>query len=478
MEGSKGRFGFITKSLRFRLIIICSLIGMVCAGIDSAWSYQTIKEEILDMLDDELTQVAASAINYDMDIPKRWDGPRTRHVSMFRSQSLTTLQDSSLFSEHFLESASDPIIIAPLFGRSEDTIYVPTGINDGLYNIIIANFRARVLLATHTNGQRFVVARSLSVADRLAAKALKITFTEFVVLTLLYAISVVVSMNIIFKAVTKLSHDLAEKQVNNLEPINKDSKEVFIPNEMDGFIDAINQLLARIDDSIRTQKRFIADAAHEMRTPLTALSLQVESLSHERLDPGALEKVRELRKGILREKDLMSSLLALARVQMGDDKPEDTEVNIKDLYVSLVTDLGAIADDKNIDFGIEGEVSSVVRCSVTDLKAVMNNLCSNALKYTPEDGRVDLICTEDENGITLTVRDTGPGIDDEELEKVLEPFYRVGGDTSKHQGTGLGLAIAKAAASRLQADLRLKNAPGGGLAASLIFARDHLSESA
>lgn len=472
MEGFKGKLKKLTNSLRFRLIVISCLIGMLCSAISSYMSYYNFKQDSLDFLDDELRQVAASAINYDMIIPKRWDGPRRRHLRMFGDQAFTLHRNQFLFFNQDLTGISDPIIIAPLYGRSSDNIFIPTGIEDGIYTLILSNTRARVLLATHYDGRRFVVARSLKMTTRMAQNAFISSFVEFVLLTVVYSLLITVSLNLIFKAVTKLSSEISKRTAENLKPFGQNNNDIYIPSELNGFIDAINLLFARIDKTLQNQKRFIADAAHEMRTPLTALSLQVESLSHENLDASARTKVESLKAGIMRERDLMSALLTLARYQNGEKNIVKQNVNIKDLFVSLIEQLGSIADSKNIDFGIEGNADVLVNCSLSDLTTVMNNLCSNALKYTPENGRVDLKCIQNANTLILMVKDTGPGILEEDLTKITEPFYRCGGDTSKHLGTGLGLAIAKASAERLNGQILFANAKDGGLEASLILERN------
>ena len=471
MEGCPARLAALSSSLRVRLIVILSLAGMVIAAVASTWSYYSHRGALLQFLDDELTQVAASAINYDMTIPKRWDGPRRRHVVMFRRHGPDAADRGhrQVLEDEQLYGVNDPIIIAPLHGRATDTIYIPAGIADGLYTMIISNIRARVLLATHSDGSRFVVARSLAVTESMAAQGFWVSFAEFVLLTMLYVAVAVVSLGLVFRTVTRLSAELSQREAGNLEPIDCTRRDIYIPSEMHGFVDAINLLMGRIAASLETQKRFIADAAHEMRTPLTALSLQAESLSREPLSPGAMERVRELRKGIVRERELMTALLDLARAQLGGWQGTATVIVIRDLYVSLIEELGPLADERDIDFGIDGEVSAQLSCPLNDLRAVMVNLCSNALKYSPPGGQVDLVCMQEGRQLQLLVRDRGPGLSEEDLERVFEPFYRIGGDTAGGTGTGLGLAIARAASQRIGAVLHLRNRTGGGLEACLTF---------
>ena len=157
----------------------------------------------------------------------------------------------------------------------------------------------------------------------------------------------------------------------------------------------------------------------------------------------------------------MTSLLTLAKTQGRGEAVVKSEVNIQDLYLKLVEDLGSIADDRGIDFGVEGRIDYTVEASYGDVLCVMKNLTSNALKYAKDGGKVDLLCTATDKEIVLSVRDDGEGIDEEHLSKVFEPFYRVKGDAESVIGTGLGLSIVKRVVLFHKGKIKLKSSDKG-----------------
>ncbi len=496
MEGSKRS---ITRSLSFRLTIIFCVLGLIGAITTSFWSYRTMLNEAQEFVDEELSQIAAIVINYDMLIPRRWEGPRHLHERVFarvqtpsgRSVIITTprgmgrglgmgrgrgaqdLQNENIPSLEDLTRHDFDIVIAPLIGRARDNLFLPLSIEDGFYNVIISDKRVRVFVGTKIDGQRFVVARPLSSAMHLSSRAFKTSLTQFLVVLGIYIPLVIVFVNLMFRSLNKSAKKIDKRPIDDLSAVEIDRK---IPSEVDGFIQAINRLLQRIKDSVEMKRRFIADAAHEMRTPLTALSLQAENLLEEDLPPKAREKLIQLQKGIVREKELMTSLLNLARAQDENLIAQKQEINLKELFLNLIDDLSLIADEKDLDFGIDGPCDYQLVSDYHALKGILSNLVSNALKYTPACGQVDLKVEDTSHDLTIIVQDNGPGIDEEYLEHVFEPFYRVKGDTSEIEGTGLGLSIAKAQAQKLGAILTLENVIDDkgerhGLKASLRFAK-------
>ncbi len=481
MEGAKGS---ITRSLSFKLTLIFCILGLLGAVVSSVWSYRTMLSEAEEFVDEELSQIAAVVINYDMLIPRSWEGPRHLHERVFarfqtpsgRSIIITRpkdfpwrlpgmrqdppplgpepSRDEKIPSLEDLTSHQFDIVIAPLIGRARDNIYLPPGIEDGIYTVLISDRRVRVFVGTKIDGQRFVIARPVSAAQALSSRAFTTSMTQFLVLMAVYLPLVILLVHLMFRPLRKSAARLDERSLDDLGAVEIDKA---VPSEVDVFIQAINRLLDRIKENIALKRRFIADAAHEMRTPLAALSLQAENLLEEDLSPEASLKLSKLKQGINREKELMTGLLDLARAQDENLHTVKANVKVRELFMSIIDELGSIADDKDLDFGIEGECQEELICAGPLLKAVLVNLASNALKYTPKGGRVDLRAIEDDDSISFMVEDTGPGIPEENLPHVFEPFYRVKGDAAQEEGSGLGLSIAKAQAQKLNATLTLEN---------------------
>ena len=375
----------------------------------------------------------------------------------------TPLPEDTLPSIEDLHRFNYDIMIAPLYGRPGDALYIPPGVSDGFYTVMVADQRVRAVVATNLVGQRFVVARPLSSMENINRQALISSLWQFLGINLLFIPLLMISVRMMFLTLNKIAKSLYKRTDDDLGPVIPENNRGFVPSELDGFVIALNRLFSRVNESIQSKRRFIADAAHEMRTPLTALSLQAEALELEDLSPSARRKVQRLKEGISRERELMTALLTLAREQNRVELNLET-IDVLQLFTKLIDEQGLLADNRNIDLGVEGEVQYSIVSDRMRLMRVMSNLVSNAIKYTPEGGRIDLMAKQLSDGrLQLIVQDNGPGIPPEHLKHILEPFYRVHGDRSAVQGTGLGLAIVKASCDSIKAELKFANATPHGL---------------
>ena len=178
--------------------------------------------------------------------------------------------------------------------------------------------------------------------------------------------------------------------------------------------------------------------------------------------------MRQLKQAIARQRTLTNNLLEYARSQCGHVLKLQN-FSIKDIFIEVIDEIGFIADRKNIDLGLEGDCDILVYTDRTNVKTIVTNLVSNALKYTPDGGRCDLSCEEsaDKKVVSIYVDDTGPGLLQKDLELVFNAFYRVGGDSAKVEGTGLGLSIVKSACDEINGRIELSNRKKGGLRAAV-----------
>jgi two-component system OmpR family sensor kinase len=252
----------------------------------------------------------------------------------------------------------------------------------------------------------------------------------------------------IFRPILTLSAEIDKRTETQLFPIETSH----LPVEVRPFVVAINRLLVRIDQSMDKQRRFVADAAHELRSPLTALSLQAERLGQADMSALARERLTTLHKGILRGRHLLDQLLTLATVQATIDQPKSS-VSVQGVFRSVLEDFMPIAELKNLDIGVEKMQNIYLWINELDLRTIVKNLVDNAVRYTPDGGRVDLSVFEHDGCTTLKIQDTGPGITTAERQCVFDPFYRTLG--SDQIGSGLGLSIVKAITDRIGAQITL-----------------------
>ena len=268
------------------------------------------------------------------------------------------------------------------------------------------------------------------------------------------------------KPVARLSFALDQRNEFDLEPL----PQMKVPTEIRPFTTSISRLLLRLGQSMAAQRRFVADAAHELRSPLTALSLQAEALDGAGLPPQVQAQLTRLRQGMQRARVLIDQLLTLARSQ-AQPVIQTSPVSAQTILCHVIEDVIPLAEHRRIDLGVTRQDDVHVRMSEVDLTAIMRNLMDNAIRYSPPGGRVDVSLIRDsddsddsDGGAILELTNGGAGIPQAELERVFDPFYRVLGTGT--EGSGLGLAIVKTLVERaggsiaLHAAVRDAAAPG------------------
>ena len=233
-----------------------------------------------------------------------------------------------------------------------------------------------------------------------------------------------------------------------------------VPIEIAPLVVSFNSLLARLRDAFAAQRRFVQDAAHELRTPITAVALQLENLRGD-LPPGGecAQSFAQLEAGVHRAQRLVDQLLKLSRRE-ANTQEVPVAVDLQALLHESISALIALADQRGIDLGLVApdapQAPVVLRCVAGDLRSVLDNLIENALRYTPEGGVVDVrVAGNAAGGLLVEVVDTGPGIPADQIDRVFDRFYRVAGNGSR--GSGLGLAIAQASARRCGLQVSLRN---------------------
>jgi two-component system OmpR family sensor kinase len=244
-----------------------------------------------------------------------------------------------------------------------------------------------------------------------------------------------------------------------------------VPSEVAPLVDEINRLIARVGGLIASQRRFVADAAHELRSPLTALKLQVQAMLGGRpIEPALAAKLDRLERGIERMHRIVEQLLQLSRTEGNRYEIHERDVRaieLGDAVYRAVTDLADLAREKRITVTIDIPDQLRVVAEAGDLAALVANLLDNAIKYSPDGGTVEISSVQSDQMTRLRIQDSGKGIPLPERERVFDRFYRVPG--SGVAGSGLGLAIVRTVAERIGAVVALGDSHLGGLAVHISF---------
>ncbi|MDL5598950.1 ATP-binding protein [Bacillus subtilis] len=429
MDGFKRR---LRDSVQLRLSVTLSLAILLVALLAAAFAFVSALDEAHEMQDETLRQVAALYDRQQM----------TLHYPA--AQAVDDDNEESRVIVQYLADGSQAV------GNDDALLPLPfpTTLSDGLSTLKVTGEDFRVLVRTTARGERIVVAQETGVRDKEARESAWRSLLPFLILFPVLLLVVGDLVRKMFRPIATLSADIDQRDEQALHPVD----ESHVPSEIRPFVVAINRLLGRVAQSVDNQRRFVADAAHELRSPMTALSLQAERLAATEMPAAARERLLPLSRGIERSRNLIDQLLSLAAAQSSSNTAP-TSVSVLHIYRRILEDLLPLADRKNIDIGVESSEDVQVSINETDLLILIRNLVDNAIRYTPSGGRIDLSVKREQAAVVLQVSDTGPGIAVEEQARVFDPFYRsLGTDES---GSGLGLSIVKAIADRtgLKVDL-------------------------
>ena len=265
------------------------------------------------------------------------------------------------------------------------------------------------------------------------------------------------------RPLNQLEARIRARKSDDLSPLDETS----VPQEVVPLVSSVNGLLTRLKDSMATQKRFLADAAHQLKTPLAGLRMQADLALRQSASAEDLKlSLQQIGRSSIRATHTVNQLLALARAEGGGHVMILQACDLVALTRDVVQDAIPRAMDKRIDLGYEGaplgDISAVVMANPTLIKELIRNLVDNALNYTPSTAEqpgiitVRVVPESETQSVLLQVEDTGPGIPEAERDLVMQPFYRVLG--SNTDGSGLGLAIVQEIAQKHHAVLTIEDA--------------------
>lgn len=389
------------------------LAGLVAASASFALAYQEARE----FQDDMLRQIA------------------------ILSGGSHAASSASLQHELSHDGISDPESRVTIYRFPGDNapVWLGRNLSPGLHTINTDTGRMRVFV--RGGPQHTVVVQPTEARDEIAINSALRTLIPLLLLlpVLLWLIVRIVHSQL--KPVARLASSLDEQSAHQPGPLQSAD----LPQEIIPFVHAINRLLERVNNLMGQQRRFIADAAHELRSPLTALSLQSQNLMRAESLDVMRERAIPLKNGIERARQLTEQLLSLAKTQAGTNA--DIKINVSIMARELIAEYLPVARARHIDLGLDESAPLFLRAEPEVLRLILKNALENALKYTQPDGEVTLRLICDQEGAIIEIVDNGPGIPAAEHERVFDPFYRMPGTAG--EGSGLGLAIAREAAIRL-----------------------------
>lgn len=493
----------LSQSLQFRLARAISLAVAAMATVAGILSFRAtlhevhefqdeILEQAAELLGPESGQVTASlpvqgCLQTDDDeeglIIQRLPAlPKGSQDGKDRKQPSTTdtVTKDSLTNDKPAASSGSSDATRSSASRDKDDdddearcLPLPATLKNGFHAFRHQNLEYRVYVHRLRDGSRIAVSQETRIRDQIARQsALYATLPLLLLVPVLLAVMLLL-VRLMLLPLAELSRKVDARQEHDLKPLPKSG----LPTELQPFVNAINGLLGRTGAAMESQRRFVADAAHELRSPLAALSLQAERLHAAPMSSEATERLETLQAGIRRSQHLLEQLLLLARAQnarWGQGQPAATvasapaAVAVLPVMRRVLEDLLPLADQKGLNLGIsaapgvthDAQVDERIRVAADEmaLYTLLRNLVDNAIRYTPAGGQIDLWVDQRGTEVVMAVQDDGPGIPAEERARVVDPFYRVLG--TGESGSGLGLSIVDTLVGNLKGRLRLDDAVG------------------
>ncbi|WP_309681743.1 ATP-binding protein [Polaromonas sp.] len=441
--------GASSHSLRKRLLWFVLVAILLAAVMQAATAYRGAVQQADALFDDHLQQMA-----------------RSLRSGVPLGALLAESGDDSGFDLYVQIWGQDG---TQLF-RSTPSALPPRAVLG--FSDVEANGNRYRVYTLQTAFQTVQIAQDLNArAARARALALRAVL-PFALLTPLLMLAVWWVISRSLAPIERARRQLAGRAAEDFSALANDG----LPDEVRPLVDELNLLFGRVRGAFDAQKNFVADAAHELRSPLTALRLQAQALRHASADPTAREAgIARLNQGIDRAIRLVEQLLLLAREEASAGQPSALaeRVDLRQVIKLAVADVLPQAALKQIDLGLAGEPAPTVPPIAGQgeaLRMLLRNLLDNAVKYTPAGGQVDVSLRQRAEGLMLTVEDSGPGIAPEHRARAFDRFYRAG-DVGLAPGSGLGLAIVQVIAQRHGATLALgTSARLGGLKVEMLFA--------
>ena len=437
MDGFQER---LKGSLRLQLSFALALAILVVALLAGAASFALAFEEANELQDDTLREVAAILVR---------QGGAQALAAPFTSEG---------------RNKEARVLVQPLDGPAAEAPWVlalPRSVPTGLSTQQVGGEEFRVLVSVMADGRRVAVAQDTDIRDDAASDSAWRTMLPLLVLIVVLLLIVAALVRKLVAPVANAAVELDQRDQHDLRPVSEQA----LPVEVKPFVVALNRMLARMGAAMETQRRFVADAAHELRSPMAAIALQAERLANAPMSAEAAERLHALRQGIERGKTLLDQLLSLARVQARlPHAPESADV--RKVLIRVLEDLVPLAELKSLDVGLSGTLDTQVLVSEAELHMLVRNLVDNAIRYSPSQGQIDVDVQVLSSTVQISVIDAGPGIPPEEHEHVFAPFHRQGDQAQ--QGTGLGLAIVAAIVQKSGGTVSLRNRIGAGVTGLIV----------
>ncbi len=445
----------MTNSLRLRLVLLLFLAGGITLSAAVYFTHTAARQELDALFDAQLAESAHVLLG----TARREMAERIEHGT----DEMPVAHEYEQTLVYQIWDANGLIV------RSAAAPETPLGNGVSGYTQTKVNGKPWRVLTRWDPQHEFMIeiAEPLAGRERLARLiALKMLFPTLAIIPLL-AVLTWLAVGTGLRPLRQLRREVVQRSAERLEPLAIKG----VPNEVMPLVAALNDLFERLKQSIEAERRFTADAAHELRTPLAALKTQAQVAMRVTESADREAALQHVLQGVDRATHLIEQLLTLARVDPDMASIHHQPVSLRHLAAEALALIEPLAHQKQIELALEEGDDAIVNGDAGHLTILLRNLLDNAVRYTPIGGQVSVTVSRPKNeGAILEVCDSGPGILEEERARTLERFYRIPG--TGVEGSGLGLSIVQRITQRHRAHLVLHSGPQGvGLCVRVHFSK-------
>lgn len=443
-----------SPSLRWRLLTLVSIAAVVIMGLAGSLSYRQAKREVQELMDGEMAKMAALML---LQAQQGHEHLAELPANLARLRGLS--DEHIELPLEFQIGRSDSTVLV----RSADAPAVSIGGKLGFATIEYKGEPWRsLILETHDATIRIQVMQSITTRNEEALEMAAKTAQPLALLLPLLLLAIYFSVRRGLKPLDDLTAEVLSRSPENLSPLAGRTA----PREAQPLVAAINRLLYRLNGSLENERRFTADAAHELRTPLAAARVQTQVAMLSTDTDKRNHALAQTLAGLDRATRLVEQMLRLARLDPLATLPDPTAVDLSQLTRDVAASVLDTTKKCAVDVDVDAE--KVVVEGVPDLLQVaLRNLVDNAVRYSPEGSRITVALRREHGQPVLSVADNGPGVSETELPRLVERFYR--SPEVVAEGSGLGLTIVHRIAELHGARLELANRASGGLEARLCW---------
>lgn len=433
------------SSLRIRLLVLLGVAILVATALQVAVSLRTASQQADKLFDYHMQQIALALQDSGFDQRSGYGTQGAEQIGFDFVIQIWT-EDGAIAYQ------SRPYRALPTQGQL------------GYSNVILANGEWRTYV-TKSDKRVIQVAQKIDTRRTRAVSLVVHSVWPILPVALLLFIAEWWVITSALQPLKRIGQDLANRHAGSLSPVYGAG----VPREVAPLVAELNALLGRTGCALRAQQDFVADAAHELRSPLTALKLQIRTLMTSRNDTERAQALVRLQGGTDRAARLVEQLLTLARQDPFAEPVHRQVVCLQECVGQALNDVASLSAANGVAVEYSPGAAVTVNGVAEDLRVLVRNLVDNAVRYSPAGSRVQVEVRGNAQHARLRVEDAGPGIPAPLRTRVFDRFFRMPGTTPP--GSGLGLAIAKAIADRHQAILELREAMGGGLEVTVDFPR-------